>query len=33
MISTLVQKMAGRLHVPVTIVPGNMTDEDLDAIT
>jgi nucleotide-binding universal stress UspA family protein len=33
MISTLIQKMAGRLHVPVTIVPGNMTDEDLDAIT
>jgi nucleotide-binding universal stress UspA family protein len=33
MVSTLIQKMAGRLHVPVTVVPGNMADEDLDAIT
>ena len=33
LVSTLVQKLAGHLHVPVTIVPGNMTEEDLDAIT
>ena len=32
-VSTLVDKMAGRLHVPVTIVPGYLTDEDIDAIT
>lgn len=32
-VSTLVEKMAGRLHVPVTIVPGNMSEEELNAIT
>lgn len=30
---SLVEKQAGRLHVPVTIVPGNMPDEHIDAIT
>ena len=33
MVSTLIQKMAGRLHVPLTIVPGNLADEEIDAIT
>lgn len=32
-VSTLVQKLPGRLHVPVTIVPGNLTDEEIDAIS
>lgn len=29
----LVEKMAGQLRVPVTIVPGNLDNEDIDAIT
>ena len=32
-VSTLVQKLPGRLHVPVTIVPGNLSDEEIDAIS
>ncbi len=33
LVSQLTQKMAGRIHIPVTIVPGNMTDDEIDAIT
>jgi len=33
LVSYLVQKMAGNLRVPVTVVPGNLTDEEIDAIT
>ena len=33
LVSYLVQKMAGRLRIPVTVVPGNLTDEEIDAIT
>ena len=32
LIETLVEKQANRLRVPVTIVPGNLTDAQLDAI-
>jgi len=32
-VSTLVQKLPGRLHVPVTIVPGILSDEEIDAIS
>lgn len=33
LVSYLVEKMAGRLRVPVTIVPGNLSEEDISAIT
>jgi len=33
LVSYLIQKMAGRLRVPVTVVPGSLTDEEIDAIT
>ncbi len=33
LIKTLVERMAGNLRVPVTIVPGNLTDEQIDGIT
>ena len=33
LVSQIVQKMAGRLPVPITIVPGNLSDEQIDAIT
>jgi nucleotide-binding universal stress UspA family protein len=33
LISFLVQKKAGGLRVPITIVPGNLTEEEIDAIT
>jgi nucleotide-binding universal stress UspA family protein len=32
LVSYLVEKMAGRLPIPVTIVPGSLTDEQIDAI-
>jgi len=32
-IHTLVEKMAGRLRIPITIVPGNLSDAQIDAIT
>jgi nucleotide-binding universal stress UspA family protein len=32
-VTTLISKMAGRLRVPVTVVPGNLSDEQIDAIT
>lgn len=33
LVTYLVEKMAGQLRVPVTIVPGNLTEEEIDAIT
>lgn len=33
LVSYLVEKMAGRLRIPITIVPGSLTDEQIDAIT
>ena len=32
-VSYLVGKMAGRLRIPITIVPGSLSDEQIDAIT
>jgi nucleotide-binding universal stress UspA family protein len=32
-VTTLISKMAGRLRIPMTIVPGNLSDEQIDAIT
>ena len=32
-VSYLVSKMAGRLRIPITIVPGSLSDEQIDAIT
>ncbi|MEW5704060.1 MAG: universal stress protein [Pseudomonadota bacterium] len=32
-ISHLVNKMAGKLRIPITIVPGNLTDDQLRALT
>ncbi len=33
LVSALTTKMLGRLRVPLTMVPGSLTDEDIDAIT
>jgi nucleotide-binding universal stress UspA family protein len=33
LVSHITGKFAGRLRVPVTIVPGNLTPEEIDAIT
>lgn len=33
LITHLVEKMAGTLRVPVTIVPGTMTEADIEAVT
>jgi nucleotide-binding universal stress UspA family protein len=33
LVTHLVQKMSNRLRVPIVIVPGNLTDEQIDAIT
>jgi len=33
LVSLISGKMAGKLRVPVTIVPGNLTPEEVDAIT
>lgn len=33
LVSYMVEKMAGRLRVPVTVVPGGLSDEEIDAIT
>ena len=33
LVTYLVEKMTGQLRVPVTIVPGNLTDEQVDAIS
>ena len=32
-VSTLVSKMAGKLRVPITIVPGSLTDEQIEGVT
>lgn len=33
LVSALTSKFLGRLHIPVTIVPDSMTDEEIDAVT
>jgi nucleotide-binding universal stress UspA family protein len=33
LVTYLVEKMAGRLRIPITIVPGSLTDEEIDAIS
>ena len=33
LVSSLTGKMVGKLRIPVTIVPGNLSDEDIDAIS
>jgi len=33
LVSYLVEKMTGQLRIPVTIVPGNLSDEQVDAIS
>jgi hypothetical protein len=33
LVSFLIQKMAGRLRIPVTVVPGNLTDIEINEIT
>ncbi|MDP7668896.1 MAG: universal stress protein [Rhodospirillales bacterium] len=33
LVSQLIGKMTGRVRVPITIVPGSLTDEQIDAIT
>ena len=33
LVSHLVQKNAGQLRVPITVVPGSLSEEDIDAIT
>lgn len=33
LVSYFVQKAAGKMRVPITVVPGNLSDEDIDAIT
>jgi nucleotide-binding universal stress UspA family protein len=33
LVSMLVGKMAGQMHVPITVVPGNLSDEQLDELT
>lgn len=33
LISYLASKGAARLHIPITIVPGSLTDEEIDALT
>lgn len=32
LVTTLVGKMSGRMRVPITIVPGNLTDEQIAAL-
>ncbi len=33
LVSYMVEKMAGRLRIPITIVPGGLTDEQIEQIT
>jgi nucleotide-binding universal stress UspA family protein len=33
LVSHIVEKMAGRLPVPITIVPGNLSDAEIDALS
>jgi len=32
-VSYFIEKAAGKMRVPITVVPGNLSDEDIDAIT
>jgi len=33
LVSYFIEKAAGKLHIPITVVPGNMTDQEIDNIT
>jgi len=33
LVSALTDKMINRMRIPVTVVPGNLTDEQVDALT
>jgi nucleotide-binding universal stress UspA family protein len=33
LVTALTGKFAGKLHIPLTIVPGSLSDEEVDAIT
>jgi len=33
LVSYFIEKAAGKMRVPITVVPGNLSDEDIDAIT
>lgn len=33
LVTALTGKFSGKLHIPLTIVPGSLTDEEVDAIT
>ena len=33
LVTHLVEKMTGKLRIPVTIVPGNLTEDEIKAIT
>jgi hypothetical protein len=33
LVTALTGKFAGKLHIPLTIVPGSLTEEEVDAIT
>jgi hypothetical protein len=33
LVASLAGKSVGQLHVPLTIVPGSLTEEEIDAIT
>ena len=33
LVSTLAGRMSGTFPIPITVVPGNITDEDMDAVT
>jgi hypothetical protein len=32
-VSQLAGKQSGSLRIPITIVPGNLSDDDIDALT
>lgn len=33
LVTALTGKFSGKLHIPLTIVPGSLTDEEVDALT
>lgn len=33
LVTHMVEKAASKMHVPITVVPGNLSDEDIDEIT
>jgi hypothetical protein len=33
LVSQLAGKQSGSLRIPITIVPGNLSDDDIDALT